>query len=187
MKTIKEYINESLTKYNKNTLFYYVLSNVDYRIVNEILNENFDDVKIPTDYHRTSLFDFAFREDNNLYSGLIYKPIFRKESSISFEPNSLGKNNKLKIAKKMTYFKNYISYIYNDSLCLVKLEQLEEKINNYNCKLDNLEPEYSFKLNDKQKNYYNEIYSIYDKLSPESKNQNINEFEDLIEIINKYK
>ena len=70
---------------------------------------------------------------------------------------------------------------------LVKLEQLEEKINNYNCKLDNLEPEYSFKLNDKQKNYYNEIYSIYDKLSPESKNQNINEFEDLLEIINKYK
>ena len=40
---------------------------------------------------------------------------------------------------------------------------------------------------DKQKNYYNEIYSIYDKLSPESKNQNINEFEDLLEIINKYK
>lgn len=181
MKSIKEYINESLTKYNKNTLFYYVLSNVDYRIVNEILNENFDDVKNITN----SKFDFVFKEDNNLYSGLIYTQ--RKESSISFEPNSLGKNNKLKIAKKMTYFKNYISYIYNESLCLVKIEQLEEKINNYNCELDNLEPEYSFKLNDKQKNYYNEIYSIYDKLSPESKNQNINEFEDLLEIINKYK
>lgn len=182
MKTIKEYINESLTKYNKNTLFYYVLSNVDYRIVNEILNENFNDVN----NIKNSKFDFVFKEDNNLYSGLIYKQIFRKESSISFEPNLLNKNNKLKIAKKMTYFKNYISYIYNESLCLVKIEQLEEKINNYNCKLDNLEPEYSFKLNDKQKNYYNEIYSIYDKLSPESKNQNINEFEDLIEIINKY-
>lgn len=181
MKSIKEYINESLTKYNKNTLFYYVLSNVDYRIVNEILNENFDDVK----NIKNSKFDFVFKEDNNLYSGLIYTP--RKESSISFEPNSLGKNNKLKIAKKMTYFKNYISYIYNESLCLVKIEQLEEKINNYNCELNNLELEYSFKLNDKQKNYYNEIYSIYDKLSPESKNQNINEFEDLMEIINKYK
>lgn len=181
MKSIKEYINESLAKYNKNTLFYYVLSNVDYRIVNEILNENFDDVK----NIKNSKFDFVFKEDNNLYSGLIYTP--RKESSISFEPNSLGKNNKLKIAKKMTYFKNYISYIYNESLCLVKIEQLEEKINNYNCELDNLEPEYSFKLNDKQKNYYNEIYSIYDKLSPESKNQDINGFEDLIEIINKYK
>ena len=182
MKTIKEYINESLTKYNKNTLFYYVLSNVDYRIVNEILNENFDDVK----NIKNSKFDFVFKEDNNLYSGLIYKQIFRKESSISFEPNSLGKNNKLKIAKNMTYFKNYISYIYNESLCLVKIEQLEEKINNYNCKLDDLEPEYSFKLNNKQKNYYNEIYSIYDKLSPESKNQDINGFEDLMEIINKY-
>ncbi len=182
MKSIKEYINESLTKYNKNTLFYYVLSNVDYRIVNEILNENFDDVK----NIKNSKFDFVFKEDNNLYSGLIYKQIFRKESSISFEPNSLGKNNKLKIAKNMTYFKNYISYIYNESLCLVKIEQLEEKINNYNCKLDDLEPEYSFKLNDKQKNYYNEIYSIYDKLSPESKNQDINGFEDLMEIINKY-
>lgn len=180
MKTIKEYINESLTKYNKNTLFYYVLSNVDYRIVNEILNENFDDVK----NIKNSKFDFVFKEDNNLYSGLIYTP--REESSISFEPNSLGKNNKLKIAKKMTYFKNYISYIYNESLCLVKIEQLEEKINNYNCELDNLEPEYSFKLNDKQKNYYNEIYSIYDKLSPESKNQDISEFEDLIDIVSKY-
>ena len=45
----------------------------------------------------------------------------------------------------------------------------------------------SFKLSEKQKNYYNEIYSIYDKLSSESKNQDISEFEDLMEIINKYK
>lgn len=183
MKTIKEYINESLTKYNKNTLFYYVLSNVDYYIVNEILNENFNDVK----NIKNSKVDFTFKEDNNLYSGLVYKQIFRKESSISFEPDLFTKNNKLKIAKNMTYFNNYISYIYNGSLCLVKIEQLEEKINNYNCKLDTLEPEYSFKLSEKQKNYYNEIYSIYDKLSPESKNQDISEFEDLIEIINKYK
>lgn len=186
MKTIKEYINESLTKYNKNTLAYYILSNVDYVIVNEILNENFDDVKIPTDYHRTSPFDFAFKKDN-LYNGLIYKQIFRKESSMSFEPSLLNKNNKLKISKKMLYIKNYISYIYNDSLYLVNINQLEEKLNNYSCKLDTLEPEYSFKLNDKQKNYYNEIYNIYDKLSSESKKQDINEFEDLIDIINKYK
>lgn len=182
MKTIKEYIIESLTKYNENTLFYYILSNVDYVIVNEILNENFDDVKIL----KNSKFDFAFKEDNQ-YNGLIYKQIFRKESSMSFESSSLSKNNKLKINKKMLYYKNYISYIYNDSLCLVDIKQLEEKINNYNCKLDILKPEYSFKLNDKQKNYYNEIYNIYDKLSPESKNQDISEFEDLIDIINKYK
>ena len=182
MKTIKEYIIESLTKYNENTLFYYILSNVDYVIVNEILNENFDNVEII----KNSKFDFKFKEDNT-YNGLIYKQIFRKESSISFEPNSLTKNNKLKIDKKILYNKNYISYIYNDSLCLVDINQLEEKINNYNCKLNNLEPEYSFKLNDKQKNYYNEIYSIYDKLSPENKNQDISEFEDLIDIINKYK
>lgn len=182
MKTIKEYINESLTKYNENTLFYYILSNVDYVIVREILNENFDNVEII----KNSKFDFIFKKDN-LYNGLIYKQIFRKESSISFEPSSLSNNNKLKISKKILYHKNYISYIYNDSLCLVDIKQLEEKINNYNCKLDTLEPEYSFKLNDKQKNYYNEIYNIYDKLSPESKNQDISEFEDLINIVNKYK
>lgn len=182
MKSIIEYINESLTKYNENSLYYYILSNVDYVIVNEILNENFDNVEII----KNSKFDFKFKVDD-LYNGLIYKQIFRKESSMSFEPSSLGKNNKLKINKKLIYNKNYISYIYNDSLCLVDIKQLEEKINNYNCKLDTLEPEYSFKLNDKQKNYYNEIYNIYDKLSPESKNQDISEFEDLIDIIDNYK
>lgn len=182
MKTIIEYINESLTKYNENTLFYYILSNVDYVIVNEILNENFDNVEII----KNSKFDFKFKVDD-LYNGLIYKQIFRKESSMSFEPSLLGKNNKLKINKNLLYNKNYISYIYNNSLCLVDIKQLEEKINNYNCKLDTLEPEYSFNLNDKQKNYYNEIYNIYDKLSPESKNQDISEFEDLIDIIDNYK
>ena len=112
MKTIIEYINESLTKYNENTLFYYILSNVDYVIVNEILNENFDNVEII----KNSKFDFKFKVDD-LYNGLIYKQIFRKESSMSFEPSLLGKNNKLKINKNLLYNKNYISYIFVRQYC----------------------------------------------------------------------
>ena len=81
----------------------------------------------------------------------------------------------------------YIGYILDNKLYLVKKEELESKINNYKVNLLDLKPEYEFELLDEQKDVYQQVYDIYDNITPEDRNSSnfkkLDEFKEINELI----
>ena len=196
MKDLKNYIFESISKLNPNKSFgHYLIVNFDYNIVYNLLNNHFYEVqKVYQQYPNQKGLDFKClkekaktTESSQQYFGIIYKTIYRKNKEINFEPKELTKDNKINIPKNNLIVDTYIGYILDNKLYLVKKEELESKINNYKVKLLNLKPEYKFELLDEQKDIYQQVYSIYDNITPEDRNssnfKNLDEFKEINELI----
>lgn len=196
MKDLKNYIFESILKLNPNKSFdNYLIVNFDYNIIYNLLNNHFYEVqKVYQQYPNKKGLDFKClkekaktSESSQQYFGIIYKTIDRKNKEINFEPKELTKDNKINIPKNNLIVDTYIGYILDNKLYLVKKEELESKINNYKVKLLNLKPEYKFELLDEQKDVYQQVYNIYDNITPEDRNssnfKNLDEFKEINELI----
>lgn len=166
MKTIKDFITESLTtSYNENnSLAEYLIINCDYKyIVKHILDDNFDNV-VNINVNRG--IDFTCSNDEYKNIGIIYNVIYRKEHKISVQPNLLN-NNHFDLSKKEKDI-NYLAYIYDNKFCLVDINNIE--IKNYSIDVSKLTTDMEFELSDEQKDIYNKVYDLYDSLSPNEKN-----------------
>lgn len=196
MKELKNYIFESISKLNPNKSFaHYLIVNFDYNIVYNLLNNHFYEVqKVYQQYPNQKGLDFKClkekaktTESSQQYFGIIYKTIYRKNKEINFEPKELTKDNKINIPKNNLIVDTYIGYILDNKLYLVKKKELESKINNYKVNLLDLKPEFEFDLLDDQKDLYQQVYNIYDNITPEDRNSSnfkkLDEFKEISELI----
>lgn len=196
MKELKNYIFESISKLNPNKSFdNYLIVNFDYNIVYNLLNNHFYEVqKVYQQYPNQKGLDFKClkekaktTESSQQYFGIIYKTIDRQNKEIKFESKELNKDNKINIPKNNLTVDTYIGYILDNKLYLVKKEELESKINNYKVNLLDLKPEYKFELLDEQRDIYQQVYDIYDNITPEDRNSSnfkkLDEFKEINELI----
>lgn len=186
MKSLKEFILEGLNgKYNvNNSLAEYLIINCDYNyIVKPLLNENFKNV-IKQNKNKGIDFSCSNNEYNSI--GIIYSVIYRKENKISVQPG-IVENNKFKFSKSnIADDINYLTYIFDNKLCFVNIENIEIKNNSIN--IAELTPDITYNLTDDQINIYDSIYNIYDNLTPDERNKKqfktLDCFEEINSILN---
>lgn len=179
MKRLKEFINEALYKLNDKVFAHWLIKNVDYKIVYDILNDHIDNVIKSYETHPNEKFyDFQIINpnikntdnvnDSESYYVIFYKVLYRKEGTIDFAPNEL-KNGKLNIPKLPN--KSFIGFIYDNKLYIIAIDEINNHIKNYKLNIKSLleqklEYKFEYDLDDKQRKIYNDIYNIYDNLSP---------------------
>ena len=155
MKTLKEYIIES---YNDNSsLAEYLIVHCDYKyIVEPILNSNFSHV-IESD----DPYDFECSNATYPKIGIYYKAIYREKKEINIDSKLLNNGH---IATNKKEYKSFLAYIYEGNLCLIDAKEFNNKLD-----LSKAKPELQFELSDNMKSIYNDIYNLYDNLSPQIK------------------
>ena len=183
MKKLNEFINESLNgSYNEsNSLAEYLIINCDYKyIVKPILESNFDNV---TNVNENNGIDFSCSNDEYQHIGIVYSAVYRKENKISLNPKLLN-NGQLNLNKKAKDI-NYLAYIYENKLCLVDVNNIE--IKNSSIDISKINPDKEFNLSKNSIDIYNNVYDIYDNLSPDDRNnkqfKNTDYFEKLENIL----
>jgi hypothetical protein len=172
-----------MSKIPQNTFAGWLIHNFDLKLAEEVLKNDISRVI----RLKSGQFDFLahYEEDADIY--IIYKQIDRKNSRMTFSSNELD-NGELKIKDKPT-INTYIAYFLNNKLNLVEISKIESLINDKNeVDLNNIESIDKIDMTQEQVEKYNEVYEIYDNISPNDKNFNKNfkqlpQFEEIRDLI----
>jgi len=183
MKSILNYINETMSKIPQNTFAGWLIYNFDLKLAEEVLIKDMSRVI----RLKSGQFDFLahYEEDADIH--IIYKQIDRKNSKMTFSSDELD-NGELKIKDKPA-INTYIAYFLDNKLNLVEISNIERLINDKNeVNLKNVEFNDQIDMTQEQVEKYNEVYEIYDNISPNDKNFNKNfkqlpQFEEISDLI----
>jgi len=183
MKSILNYINETMSKIPQNTFAGWLIYNFDLKLAEEVLIKDMSRVI----RLKSGQFDFLahYEEDADIH--IIYKQIDRKNSKMTFSSDELD-NGELKIKDKPA-INTYIAYFLDNKLNLVEISNIERLINDKNeVNLKNVEFNDQIDMTQEQVEKYNEVYEIYDNISPNDKDFNKNfkqlpQFEEISDLI----